>query len=150
MSALRELPYGHFRMPRKKEFTFEEAADLTNEDWVQSYEQAGVAIRDIVAGRVVVEWFGASSILEDMIDLIYTFFDHERENWTQWKDKHRRMERNFAKNLYNAIIAVNKNIDWYNKGANPPVDRKTFYKLMLCWMFEPFRNHLNKRQRKTA
>ena len=117
MSALRELSYGRFRMPRKKEFTFEDTADLTNEDWVQSYERAGVAIR---------------------------------ENWTQWKDKYRRMERNFAKNLYNAIIAVNKNIDWYNKGANPPVDRKTFYKLMLCWMFEPFRNHLNKRQKENS
>ena len=73
---MRELSYGRFRMPRKKEFTFEDTADLTNEDWVQSYERAGVAIR---------------------------------ENWTQWKDKYRRMERNFAKNLYNAIIAVNKN-----------------------------------------
>ena len=150
MSALCELPYGRFCMPRKKELTYEEAADLTNEYWVQRHERAGVAIRDILAGRVVVERFAASSNLEVMIDLIFTFFDKERENWTRWKDKYCRMERNFAKNLYNAIIAVKYNIDWYDKGAKPPVDRITFLKLMNCWLWEPFRNHLNERQRKTA
>ena len=150
MSALCELPYGRFRMPRKKEFTYEEATDLTNEYWVQRYERAGVAIRDILAGRVVVERFAASSNLEVMIDLIFTFFDQERENWTRWKDKYCRMERNFAKNLYNAITAVKYNFDWYDKGAKPPVDRITFNKLMNCWLCEPFRNHLNERQRKTA
>ena len=60
------------------------------------------------------------------------------------------MERNFAKNLYNAIIPIKHNIDWYDKGAKPPVDCITFKKLMNCWQFEPFSNHLNERQRKTA
>ena len=77
-----------------------------------------------------------------MEDLIFTFFDKERESWTRWKSKYVKMEKVFAKNLYSAIIAIRHNIDWVNKGAKPPVDRLAFYKLMMCWEFEPFHQHL--------
>ena len=58
--ALRVLPYGRFRMPRKREFTYEEAADASNEFWISRYERDGVAIRDILAAHVVVDWFAYS------------------------------------------------------------------------------------------
>ena len=106
-----------------------------------------VAIHDILAGHIVVAWFTHSSYLEVMIYLIFTFFDQERENWTRWKHKYCTMEKNFAKNLFNAIVAVKYNIDFYNKGAKLPVDRITFYKLMMCWQSEPFRDHLSDRRR---
>ena len=148
--ALRVLPYGRFRIPRKREFTYEDAADASNEFWINRYERDVVAIRDILAGRVVVDRFAYSSNLEVMIDLIFTFLDLERENWTRWKHRYSRMEKNFAKNLYNAIIGVRCNINWNNKGAKPPIDRKSFYKLMLCWGFEPFHEHLTERRKRTA
>ena len=107
-----------------------------------------VAIHDILAGRDVVDWFTYSSNLEVMIYLIFTFFNQERENWTRWKHKYCKMEKNFAKNLFNAIVAVKYNTDFYNKGAKPPIDRITFYKLMSCWESAPFRVHLSDRRRK--
>ena len=91
-----------------------------------TYEEAGVAIRDVLAGRVEIGRFAQSSHLELMVDLIFTFFDKGRENWTRWKSKYTRIEKVFAENLFNAIIAVRHNIDWVHKGAKPPVDHLTF------------------------
>ena len=56
----------------------------------------------------------------------------------------------FAKNLYDAIVAIRQNIDWHNKGAKPPVDRLMFYKLMVSWEFEPFNQHLRLSQQRAA
>ena len=47
--ALRELPFGRFRMPRRHEVTHEEATDAMNDSWVLNYEREGVAIRDVLA-----------------------------------------------------------------------------------------------------
>ena len=118
--------------------------DLTNEAWITRYEQDSVAIRDTLAGHAVLDRFAYSSNLEVMINLIFTFFDQERENWMRWKH---RTQKNFARNLYNAIIVVKYNINWYEKGSQPPVDCISFYKLMLCWEFEPFHEHLRERQK---
>ena len=84
--ALRELPPSAVHVSRRKELTFEEACDRMNENWVFAYEQAGVAIRDVLAGRVEVGRFAKSSHLEFVIDLIFNFFDRERENWTRSRD----------------------------------------------------------------
>ena len=147
---LRELPRSAVHVPRRRDLTYEEASDLVAERWIFDFEQAGVAIRDVLAGRVEVGRFAKSSHLEFMVDLIFTFFDKERENWTCWKSRYARMEKVFARNLFNAIIAVRHNIDWFSAGARPPVDRLTFDKLMLCWGFEPFHQHLKPRQRRAA
>ena len=148
--ALRELPPSAVHMPRRRDLTYEEACDMTNQSWIFAYEQAGVSIRDVLAGRVEVGRFAKSSHLEFVVNLIFTFFDKERENWTRWKSRYARMEKVFARNLFNAIIAIRHNIDWFNAGAKPPVDRLTFDKVMLCWGFEPFHQHLKPRQRRAA
>lgn len=58
------------------------------------------------------------------------------------------MEKNMARNLFNVICAVKLNIDWRVVGK-PPIDRASFYKLMLCWEFVPVYEHLSaSRQRK--
>lgn len=76
---------------------------MSNEGWIHQYEQNGVAIQDILAGSVFVDWFSESSQLEVIIDLTYTFFDDERENWTCHKHSYCCMEKNFTKNLYNEL-----------------------------------------------
>ena len=118
----------------------------------------GLADTSETVWRYVISWprmlsltgLRTPSNLEVMIDLIFMFLDQERENWTWWKHRYSRMEKNFAKNLYNATIAVRYNINWHNKGAKPPIDRKSFYKLMLWWRFEPFHRHLRERRKRTA
>ena len=54
-----------------------------------------------------------------------------------------------ARNLYNVICTVKLNID-YREGAKPPIDRKSFYKLMLCWEFVPFQEHLSASKQRRA
>ena len=130
MSVLRELNASALHMPRKIEFTYEQIVDASNEYWIRRYEEDGLANSDILAGRVFVSRFAEASQLEAMIDLIFPFFDKESENWTRLKHRYNRMEKNFARTLYNAIIAVKNNIDFYTVGAKPPVDRITFYKLL--------------------
>ena len=148
--ALRELQRSAVHVPRRRDLSYEEACDEINENWVFEYEQAGVAIRDVLAGRVEVSRFAKSSELDFMVNLIFTFFDKERENWTRWKSRYARMEKVFARNLFNAIIAIRVNLDWFSAGAKPPVDRITFTQLMMCWGFEPFHQHLKPRQRRLA
>ena len=60
-----------------------------------------------------------------------------------------RMEKNMARNLFNVICAVKLNIDW-REGGKPPIDRKSFYKLMLSWEFEPFHKHLSASKQRKA
>ena len=145
--ALREIPSG--LSPRVRVYTREEALDRRNDRWILEYERDGVRIRDILAGRVRVTGLSTSSHLHMMIELIYTFFDKERENWTWFKHRYARMERNMAMNLYNVICAVKLNID-LREGAKPPIDRHSFYKLMLCWEFEPFYQHLSDSKQRRA
>ena len=54
------------------------------------------------------------------------------------------------RNLYNSLICVKKNNIVWERGAKPPVDRLTFYRLMVCWGFEPFHEHWNRRQKRTT
>ena len=95
-----------------------------------------------VGARVQVTGFSTLCHLHMVIDLIHTF-DKERENWTRFKHWYMRMEKNMARTLFNVICAVKLNIDFHNKGAKPPIDRTSFYKLMLCWEFKPFHQHLS-------
>lgn len=77
--------------------------------------------------------------LEVMIDSVFTFF------WKRWKHRYSRMEKNMAKTLFNCIVAI-KNIDFHHRGAKPPIDHLTFYKLMVCWQFKPFHGHFRGRR----
>ena len=131
--ALQELRYGRFRMPRQRDLSYEEVADTVNEGWVIRYERDGIPIRDILAYRVFMDRFAQSSQLEIIINQIY-IFDNERENWTRWKHRYCRMDKNFTRNLYNSLICIKNNIVW-ERGA-PPVDRLTFYRLKVCWEVE--------------
>ena len=97
---------------------------------MRRYERGGFPIRHVSAGHLAVGNFTESSQLEVMIDLIFTFFDIERENWTSWKHRYACMEKNLAKTLFNCIVAIKNNIAFYVRGAKPPVDRITFYKLL--------------------
>ena len=84
-----------------------------------------------------------------MINVIFTFFDIERENWTPWKHRYACMEKNLAKTLFNCIVAIKNNIAFYVRGAKPPVDRITFHKLMVCSsrFFNTWTRDVGKRQR---
>ena len=88
MSVLRELNASALHLPRKIEFTYEQIVDASNEYWIRRYEEDGLANSDILAGRVFVSRFSEASQLEVMIDLIFTFFDKERENWTRLKHRY--------------------------------------------------------------
>lgn len=145
--TLREIPFG--LSPRVHVYTHEEAMDRRNDRWILEYERDGVRIRDILAGRVCVTGLSTSSHLHMVIELIYTFFDQERENWTRHKHRYMRMEKNMARNLYNVICTVKLNIDW-REGAKPPIDRKSFWRLMLCWEFVPFQEHLSESRQTRA
>ena len=120
-----------------------------DDDWVFNYERDGIAIRDVLAGCIRVSGFATSSQLHMIIDLIFTFFNKERENWTRWKHRYSRMEKNFARTLFNVICAVKLNTD-FSVGAKPLIDRVSFYKPMTCWGFEPFQDHLSERRKRTA
>ena len=74
--ALRELPPSAVHVSRRNELTYEEACDEMNENWVFDFEQADVAIRDVLAGRVEVGRFAKSSQLDFMVNLIFTFFEN--------------------------------------------------------------------------
>ena len=124
--VLRQLPPSAVHVPRRREVTYEDAVNISNERWIREYEEDGVSIHEVLGGHVYINRFTQSNRLKMIVDLIFTFFDKERENWTRWKHRYSRMEKNFAKNLYNAIIAIKMNIDWHNKGAKPPVDRIIF------------------------
>ena len=54
-----------------------------------------------------------------------------------------------VRTLFNVICTVKLNNDW-REGAKPPIDRHSFYKLMLCWEFEPFHEHLSASKQRKA
>ena len=93
---------------------------------------------------MVVSGFAESSRLEIMIHQIYFFLDEESENWVCWKRQYCRIEKVFAYNLYNTIVAIKTNIVW-NLAVKPPADVVTFFKLVLRWVFKPFHQHLYRR-----
>ena len=134
MSEFREIPHGgRFHRPRVGDFTFEEAMERTNDPIVQRHERRGFPIRDMLIGRVNVVRFFQSSQLEVLTNVMQTFING-RENWTRGKAKYAEMERNFAKNLFNILCCVKRNIDW-SVGGKPPIDRQTYETLMECYNF---------------
>ena len=54
-----------------------------------------------------------------------------------------------VRTLFNVICTVKLNNDW-GEGAKPPIDRHSFYKLMLCWEFVPFHEHLSASKQRRA
>ena len=103
--ALRDLPYGRFRMPRYPDLSFEEAMDRTNDPLVQRHERRGFPMRDMLTGRANVVRFYQSSQLEVPTNVIQTFINR-RENWTRGKARYWEMEKNFAKDLFNKICKL--------------------------------------------
>ena len=75
--------------------------------------------------------------------------DEQRENWTRSRDSYLSTEKAFARTLYNATLAIRKNL-YMDLTVKPPVDRTTFLRLVVCWGFEPFHKHLTKKQRNTV
>ena len=140
--ALRDLPYGRFRMPRYPDLLFEEAMDRTNDPIVQRHEHRGFPMRDMLTGRVSVVRFYQSSQLEVLTNVMQTFVNG-KENWTRGKGKYIEMEKNFAKNLFNVLCCVKRNINW-SVGGKLPIDRHTYELLMECYDFELFRRHRKK------
>ena len=149
MAALREIYLQNEREPRFPEVTFEEAIHTVDEAWFSGYERDGFPIRDLLAGNRYFIRFAQSSQLEVMIHQVEFFMDEQRENWTRSRRSYLSAEKAFARTLYNATLAIRKNLT-SDLTVKPPVDRTTFLRLMVCWGFEPFQKHLSKRQRKTA
>ena len=75
--------------------------------------------------------------------------DEQRENWTRSLFQYRSIEKCFSRTLFNAILAIRRNLVWDVK-VKPPIDRITYHRLMLCYGFEPFQSTWTKRQKKTA
>ena len=149
MAALREIYPQNERAPRFPEVTFEEAIHTVEEAWFTEYERDGFPIRDLLAGNRYFIRFAQSSQLEVMLHQICFFMDEQRENWTRSRRSYLRVEKAFARLLYNATFAIRKNLT-SDLTVKPPVDRTAFLRLMVCWGFEPFQKHLSKRQRNTA
>ena len=92
----------------------------------------------VLASHDSVDRCGESSQLEVMIDLTLMFFNLERENWMP------------CKHCYACITQLHSfHQDFYNRDLKPPMDQITFYKLIPCWEFEPFHQHLRETQQKT-
>ena len=100
---------------------------------------------DMLTGRVNVVRFYQSSQLEVLTNVIQTFVNG-RENWTRGKQRYTEMEKNFAKNLFNILCCVKRNIDW-SVGGKPLVDRQTNELLMECYDFKPFQRHWSRRKK---
>ena len=126
-------------MPRYPYLSFEEAMDKTNDPLIQHHERRGFPMRDMLTGRVNVGRFYQSSQLEVLTNVIHTFTSG-RENWTRGKERYEEMEKNIAKNLFNVLCCVKRNIDWSVLGK-PPIDRDVYELLMKCYEFEPFQKH---------
>ena len=149
MAALREVYPQNERAPRYPEVTFDEAIHTVEEAWFTVYEENGFPIRDLLAGDRYFIRFAQSSQLEVMIHQVCFFMDEQRENWTRSKESYMSTEKAFARTLYNATLAIRKNL-YMDLTVKPPVDRTTFLRLVVCWGFEPFQKHLTKKQRNTA
>ena len=148
MMALRELPFGRFRMPRYPDLTYKNAVNRMDEPWVRHNEPNGVPFHNVLTGHVSVNHFCQSSQLQVVINQIYVFFEHERENWTQGKARFVKME-NFSKNFFNTLASMKRNLDWRPIGK-PPIDRETYDRLMLCYEFEPFNKHWSGSKKRRA
>ena len=146
--ALREIGLQN-HVPRKPNITYEEAIDQIDAPWTRFYEERNFPIRDVLAGRRWMIHIQDSSQLEVMLHQIFFFMDVQRENWTRSHSMYRRIEKCFAKTLFNVIRTIYKNLVWDVK-VKPPVDRITFHRLMLCYGFEPFQTYWTRRQKRTA
>ena len=72
--------------------------------WVLNYEREGLAICDVLAGRIRVSGFETSSQLHMIIDLIFTFFDKEREDGPDGSTSTRAWRKTFLE-LYSMSYA---------------------------------------------
>lgn len=121
--------------------------DMLSDEWIERGEAQGTPIRDILAGRISVKHFTKTAHLEVCIWQIHYFMDANRENWTHGKKKYSKYERNFARTLYYAVRAIYKNLIW-NLGVKPPIDKITFFRLVICMQFEPFAKYWDERHKK--
>ena len=147
--ALRERHLQNNFRPRKPETTYEEAIDRMDEDWVRFYEDMDFPIRDLLTGRRWLTRFKDSSQLEVMLHQILFFMDEQRENWTRSQRRYRLIEKVFSRTLFNAILAIRRNLVWDVK-VKAPVDRITFDRLMLCYQFESFQSTWTQRKKNTV
>ena len=144
LSTIQEEPEVAF-----EDVTMEEAINNTELPWVHELERNNVPIRRLLTGRAWVSRFEDSSQLEIVIHQIFLFMDQERENWTRSKRRYLRREQVFARNLFNIILTVRRNLI-KNLGVKPPIDRVSFLRLMVCYDFEPFYVYWSERQKRQA
>ena len=110
MAALRELHPSQVHVPRRCVVSMEEAIDRMQKVWIDQDEASGVPIHVILAGRMWIGRYADSSQLEILFHQIDLFMDKERENWTKHKHRYQRIEKLFARSLFNAILSIRKNI----------------------------------------
>ena len=147
--ALREIPFGRIRpTPRYLDVTFENSLDRTRDDWIVEYERHGVPIRDILTGRMRITRFRRCGQLQTAITIMTVFIDM-KENWTRRAEGFKKMEENFATNLFNILVYVKRNIDW-RVGGRPPIDRDHYELLKQCCAYEPFKTYWSSRKKRRA
>ena len=64
---------------------------------------------------------------KELLQLIFTFFDKERENWTRFKHRYARMEKNMAKRPYLTLsVQLRMTLTFITKGRNRPLTVQPF------------------------
>ena len=78
---------------------------------------------------------------------IHCFVEDDRENFAESKESYLQAEKNFALTLYRIIMTAEENCI-YALGTYPPMTHEDFNRLVYCFEFKPFHEHLTKRQQK--
>ena len=149
--ALRELTNDAVHVPREEDPGPMDERILRWEDpgFIRVEEENNITLRGILAGHVTVRYFGASTQLHIVIGQMHHFCELHRENCTRSKRRYLKVEKRFAKSLWNVLYAVKINV--VNRHVTkPPIDRNSFEKLVVCYDFEPFRQYWSQRTKSTA
>ena len=151
--ALRELRNVVVHVPREEDPgpMDERFLDLSWEDpdFIRVKEENNIPLRGILAGHVTVRHFGASTQLHIVIGQMHHFCELHRENWTRSKRRYLKVEKRFARSLWNVLYAVKINVT-NRHVTKPPIDRNSFEKLVICYDFEPFHKYWSRERKLTA
>jgi len=149
--ALRELRNEVVHVPREEDPgpMDERILSWEDPDFIRVEEENDIPLRGILAGHVTVRYFGASTQLHIVIGQMHHFCELHRENWTDNKKSYLKVEKRFAKSLWNVLYAIKINVT-NRHVTKPPIDRNSFDKLVVCYDFHPFHQYWSRRRKTTA
>jgi len=108
-----------------------------------------MSLLEVFLQVVIVKYFGASTQLHIVIGQMHHFSEMHWENWTRSQRRYQKVKRTFARNLWNVLYAIKINV--VNTSCEePPINRDTFNKLVVCYDFKPFHKHLSRPRKLTV